>query len=435
MLFNLHRGPGRPERRDLNLYWWGQTASAFGAVFTSIAVPVVAVLHLNASPGQIALISAASTLPVLLLGLPMGMLADRVTRPRRTLLTLDTVSAAAVGLMALGLAHGSIRIWWLIMFSLVQGCVSLVVEIVYFIHLRQLCEQGEIGRQRARLQAGEFVAGFIGRLLVGPTIVVFGGAVALLIDAASYLLSAAALLSMRRAALAPRTSAAAARITLTAMGAGARFLLGRPFHRGLSVFIMVGAATGAAAGTLTAPFLLRTVHVPTSAYGLVFAMIGLMGLAGSTAAGRIVRPGRDPRRLALTAFTAGIGCALLLPLSSGPLAVAMACAALGLGLPIFFGAIANVALSPVIVADVPEEEIGRAMATLRVVAGTAGLVGALLGGLLGDRYGVREALWIVNVVGFGSILLVLPNALRAARNLNAAPAPTPPAAADEVVTV
>src|SRR5690606_17142173 len=106
-------------------------------------------------------------------------------------------------------------------------------------------------------------AGFVGRLLVGPTIVAFGASAALAIDAASYLLSAAALLSMGRSTLAPARTAPRRRLTTAEIVAGVRFLAVRPFHRALSVFILVGALTAAAAGTLTAPFLLRTVQVPT----------------------------------------------------------------------------------------------------------------------------------------------------------------------------
>ncbi len=44
------------------------------------AVPLVAVLALNAGPGEIGFLAAIQTLPFLLLSIPLGLLADRTSR-------------------------------------------------------------------------------------------------------------------------------------------------------------------------------------------------------------------------------------------------------------------------------------------------------------------------------------------------------------------
>jgi MFS family permease len=416
-------------RRDLSLYWWGQTTSAFGSVFTAIAMPVIAVVYFDASPGQISLISAASVLPILLFGLPAGALADRIARPRRTLMALDALSAVTVGVVALGVANDVASIGWLIVLGAVDGCATILMEVVYFVHLRQLTDADGIGRVRARLQAGQYGAGFAGRLLVGPAIVVLGPAAALSVDAVSYVLSLTALLSMGRVApitrQSPREAVTSAGSVLRGMGAGLRFFLGDSFHRALLVFLLVPGAVAAGTAALTAPFLLRVVKVPTEVYGLFFAASGLMGLAGSVLAGRLLRPGRDPRQVTLASFTASTVCGLLLPLAGGPLPVAAACAALGIGLPIFLGAVANVALSPVIVADVSEDAMGRTVAMLQVCVAASGLLGALAAGVLGDWIGVRQAIWALDAGALAAIVLSLPPAVRAARRLRETSAPVP----------
>jgi MFS family permease len=419
----------RAKRRDLNLYWWGQTTSAFGSVFTGIAMPVIAVVYLDASPGQISVISAASILPMLLLGLPAGAFADRIARPRRTLLALDTLSALTVATVAMGVASHVASIGWLVALGAVQGCMSIVLEVVYFIHLRQLTDTASLGRARARLQAGQYGAGIVGRLLAGPAIVVLGPAVALSVDAVSYVLSAAALLSMAPVAPRPRNSprepVTAIGGTLRSAGAGLRIFVGDTFLRALLVCLFVPGAATAGVATLTAPFLLRVVKVPTEAYGLLFLGSGLMGLAGSILAGRLLRPGRDPRQITLAAFTASLVLGLLLPLATGPLPVAALCAALGISLPAFFGAIANVALGPVIVSDVAEEATGRTVAMLQVLGAASGLVGALAGGVLGDWIGVRPAMLVLEAGALVALLLSLPPAVRAARQLRETSAPAP----------
>ncbi|WP_066956647.1 MFS transporter [Streptomyces lushanensis] len=407
-------------RRDLTLYWWGQTASAFGSVFTAIALPIVAVVHLGASAMEVGLLSAAATLPVLLLGLPAGALADRITRPRRALLALDCVSAVTVAAVALGLAHDIVTVVWLACLSAALGAISTLTTAVYFLHLKQLAGADGIGPARARLQAGQYGASLLGRLLSGPAVAVLGGASALALDAVSYLLSAVALLSMRLPDRMPPRAGQPLVATLRGAADGLRFFTKDPFHRALAVFIVVPTCTAAAMTALTSPFLLRTLELPAEAFGAVFALSGVMGLGGSAVAARLLRPGSDARRVALLTFTLAVACTLLLPLSAGPPALAAPSAALGIGLPVFFGAIANVAVTSVLVADVPEAVLGRSMAALQVCTAAAGILGALMGGALGSRWGVREALWAMALLGLAAVLANLPRALRTARRLREA---------------
>ncbi|MBD0738410.1 MFS transporter [Streptomyces sp. CBMA29] len=421
-------GPGDPGNavgRDVSLYWCGQTASAFGSTFTAIALPVVAVVHLHASPGAIGLISAATTAPILLLGFPAGALADRIARPRRTLVLLDLICAAAIGVVALGLAVGAISLLWLGLLCVIMGASSTLSAAVYFLHLRQLVGPEGIGGARARLQAGQYGAALVGRLLAGPAIAVLGAAAALSVDVASYLLSATALMTMRSPDVVPRGPAPSVLTMMRGAMAGMRVFTGDAFHRALGLFIVVPAATMAGVTALTGPFLLRVIHLPTAAYGSLFALSGLMGLGGSAVAARLLAPGRDPRRVMLMAFTGAVVCSLLLPLAAGPLPLAAFCAAMGIGLPVFFGAVANVAVSSVLVADMSEDTLGRAMAALQVCLAGAGLIGALGCGVLGDLVGVRGALWVMGLTALGCVALSLPSALRAARRSHDAARPSP----------
>ncbi|MFJ9560559.1 MFS transporter [Streptomyces fuscichromogenes] len=402
-------------RRDLSLYWWGQTTTAFGSVFTAIAVPVVAVVQLGASPGWLGVITAAGIVPVLLLGLPGGALADRITRPRRTLVALDVVSAVAVGTVALGLTTDMVTIGWLVALGVVQGGLSVLAGSLYFVHLTELVGKDGIGRARARLQAGQYGASLVGRSLAGPAVALFGGQAALGVDAVSFALSALALRAMHSPDHARRTAGPTPSAGLpTGVVGGLRFLFAHPYHRALLTFVLSSAVGLTGMNALTGPFLLLGLGLPTEAYGLVFALSGAMGLAGSAVAGRILGPDRDSHRITVIAFAAGMVCTLLLPLATGPLVLAGLCAALGIGLPVLFGAIANVALSAAVVADIPEHLLGRAMAGLQVLMAAAGVVGALTGGALGDWVGVRPALWLLALVMLTATVLAAPLALRAA---------------------
>ena len=69
------------------------------------AVPIVAVLLLQAGPGQIGLLSTAQSLPFLLLAIPLGLLADRVSR-RRLMAAAETLRALSLAGLLLATLTG-----------------------------------------------------------------------------------------------------------------------------------------------------------------------------------------------------------------------------------------------------------------------------------------------------------------------------------------
>ncbi|MET8154324.1 MFS transporter [Actinoplanes sp. NPDC049668] len=426
--------PGQHRRRrggsaDVRLYWWGHTASALGTAFTGITLPIVAVVHFDASAGQIGLISAAAVLPMLLLGLPAGVVADRIARPRRALILLDTLSATAVAAITVGVALDAASIGWLVALCAAQGCVGILLEAVYFIHLRQLVDDAQLGTVRARLQAGQYAAGIIGRLLAGPTVVVLGPAAALAVDGVSYLLSATALVCMtpvaRRLRPAAPGPAAGFGAVLREMTTGLRFCFGDPALRAVLMALLLPGAALAGAAALTAPFLLRVVLMPPQAYGWLFMVSGLAGLAGSVLAGRLLAGRSDPRAVLLASSGAAALAGVLLPAAGGPILLAAGLATVGVGLPALFAAVANVALGPVIVADVDEGALGRVLAALQVAGAASGLLGAVAGGTIGEFVGIRPALWVLQLSALAAVLVCAPPAFRAVRRSRRAAAPAP----------
>lgn len=398
---------------DVTRYWWGQTISTFGCVFTAIALPVVAVVYLNASAAQVGAVSAAATAPVLLFGLPAGALADRITRPRRALVLLDLASAVTIGAVALGLALHIATIAWLGALAVVLGMIFTLASTLYFVHLTQLVGRDAIGPTRARLQSGQYGAALLGRLLAGPAVAVLGAGGALSVNVASYLLSAVALVAMRSPDRVIREPGKGLWHAVRSAAVGLGMFRTDPFHRALAGFIFVPAAAMAGVAALTAPFLLRDLHIPPVAYGWMFAVSGLLGLAGSAAAARVLVPGRSPWTVALSCFTVAKACTLLLPLAGGPFLVAAGCAVLAIGLPAFFGALANVALTTTLMTRVGTDTLGRTMAALQMMTAAAGLTGALAGGALGDLIGVRATLWTLVLSALTVVVLALPRALSA----------------------
>jgi MFS family permease len=390
--------------RSFRLFLAGQATSAFGSVFTLMAVPVVAVRYLGASPAQIGVLAAAGTLPLVLFGLAIGAWADRLPRKRPYLVAGELVAAAAVGAVALGLATGRLSVWALAAVVFVLGLIAVVVETVYFAHLRSLVPEDQLVGARARLQGSDQVGGLLGRALSGPAVAV-GLAVPFLIDFVSYLISAVCLLAMRTPE-ARRPVSATGAVTRAELAGGLDVVRRDPFLRRLAPLL---AGQQLAAGmilALVAPFVLTVLDVPTAWYGALFVFAGAAGAAG-TGLSILLARGREATALARIGFLGAALAMLVLPLAGGALPMAGAVAALGIGLPYFFGAIANVGLTGVITTTVPEEILGRMSVLLQLAGGGAQVAGALLGGVLAELVGIRISLWIAALVAL-TTLIALP---------------------------
>lgn len=411
--------------RDFRRFMAGQVASTFGSTFTMIAMPLIAVRYLGGTPAQIGVLVAAASLPLVLFGLPLAAWVDRMRRRRPCLIACELLAAAAVAVVMLALVAGQLTVWGLTAFVMVLGVLGVIVDSAYFVHLRSLVADGELVRARAVLQGAEQVGGALGRVLSGPAIVL-GAFVPFLIDFVSYIVSAVCLMFIRKPEP-ERRAAHSGRLSRRELGAGFAVLRQEPFLCQITPFVAGQQIVNGMTLAVLAPFLLTVLGVPTSWYGLLFVLAGIAAVAGTAVTARMA--GRvDARTITVFGFLGVAATALLLPLAGGALPIAAGLAALGIGLPHFFGAIANVGLTAFVTATVPEEKLGRAAASLQLIAAASLVSGSLLAGLLAQQIGVRPTLWVAATLAAATMITLRP-ALRAARhpaNTSAHPASPPP---------
>ncbi|MET9887940.1 MFS transporter [Streptomyces sp. NPDC006430] len=95
--------------RNFRRYLTGQAASVAGSSITQMALPVLAVLHLDATTAQVASLAFLGQLPPALLALHAGGLADRYSK-RRQMITGDLVSAAVLTTVPVAAALGTLTL-------------------------------------------------------------------------------------------------------------------------------------------------------------------------------------------------------------------------------------------------------------------------------------------------------------------------------------
>ncbi|HEU4759437.1 MAG TPA: MFS transporter [Dehalococcoidia bacterium] len=399
---------------DFLKLWAGETVSVFGSLVGRTALPFAAILVLDARPFQIALLAAADIVPGLLVGLVAGVWVDRLRR-RPILIAADIGRAALLCSIPLAYALDMLHIEQLYAVAFLAGVLTMFFDVAYLSYLPSVVRREELLEGNSKLAAsssmaevGAFgVAGWLVQLLTAP--------VAILIDALSFLFSALFVSWIRSPEPAP---AASERQSIRReIAEGVRLVVGDPLLRATAGSVVTADFSFRVFGTVFLLFAVRDLGFHPGILGMIFAVGGVSSLLGSLVAGR------SARRLGTgTTMVGGVllmGLSMLfVPLAQGAtvLAAALLLAQQLMGDGAFtVYEINQVSLRQAITAD---RLLGRVNASIRFAGLAAMLVGALVGGLLGETIGLRATL----VVGAGGLCLgALWLALSPVRGLRSAP--------------
>ena len=102
-------------------YWGAHTVSLFGDQVSMLAVPLVAVLTLDASAAEMGYLGAVALLPNLLLALHAGAWADRWGRRRHTMIAADLGRAVLLASVPLAYVLGALTFAHLYVVAFVTG--------------------------------------------------------------------------------------------------------------------------------------------------------------------------------------------------------------------------------------------------------------------------------------------------------------------------
>ncbi|MGH9073212.1 MAG: MFS transporter, partial [Acidimicrobiales bacterium] len=160
---------------DFRLLWLGQTVSVLGSQVTLVALPLAAVVVLHASTFQVGLLTAASTLAFLVIGLPAGAWVDRARR-RPVMVADDLVRAAVLTSVPVAAAVGGLTMAQLYAVALVAGVCTVFFDVAYQSYLPALVGRERLVEGNARLETtqamarvgGPTLGGFLVQLLSAP---------------------------------------------------------------------------------------------------------------------------------------------------------------------------------------------------------------------------------------------------------------------------
>jgi len=405
--------------RNFRLLWAAQSISALGARVTRAAVPLTAILLLQARPDELSLLAAFSALPAILMGPIAGVLTDRW--PRQALMIgADLGRFAALMTIPIAAFLGRLTLTQLILVLAIMRSLTLLFEVADRTLLPSLVGRAQLLEGNAKLGTTEAMAEILGPALGGALVQALTAPFAILADALSYLWSAVLLARIDTPAM---PAVAEPEPALAATLAGIGTIIRHPILRPVALCLATQSFFGSFFEGTYDYFAIRELGLTPALLGLAIAAGGIGALIGASLAPALDR--RLPIGLSLVGLRLGAGlCQLLIPFAGGSMlqATLILMAAQITGDAAFTAfAIGEISLRQRIV---PDRLLGRVNASLGLVGSLAGPGGALIAGMLATRWGVRPVMAIAAAgLAAASLWLLASPAIRRLRQPLDAAAP------------
>jgi MFS family permease len=393
-------------------YWklWASSAvsNLADGVFY-IALPLLAV-RLTDSPALIAGLAFSQRLPWLLFVLVAGALADRLDR-RRTMVLVTLLRAGIAGLLAGSVFLGFENLVLLYAVGLLLGIGETLFDTASQSMMPNVVRRDQLATANGRLYAVEiitnqFVGPPLGGLLVAVAMVsAFGLSAVGWVVAALFLLLIAG--SFRPVREGPPQHIG------SDIAEGLRYLLGHRLLRTLAAMVGVMNLFSSAAFAIFVLYAVAPGPMGLSEpeFGVLLTSGALGSTLGSVYASRLVtRFGRA--RLLVAAIVASALSFAAPALTANPFAVGAAFAIGGSA-----GVVWNVITVSFRQGIIPDRLLGRVNSVYRLLAWGTMPIGALLGGLLGELFGIQV---VFGVSAVAILLLLLARSVLSDRTLDAA---------------
>ncbi len=384
---------------------WSNLAAQSAEQLSLAAVPLVAVLALGAGPGDIGLLAAVQTLPFLLMSMPLGVLADRMSR-RKLMLWAEGLRAVSL-LVLLGMVCAStLGMAWLAVLGFLGAVGTVGFSVAAPALVPALVPRDALARANARLELARSAASTAGPALAGALVAWAGAPAAFVLAAVLSVVAVGLLLRLVEAPRAGTASLASASASEAAPASnrqpwrevrdGARFVWRSDLLRPM---LMTGAVFNIAWFVLQAGYVsyaVRVLGLGAQAVGFTLAMYGAGMVVGALLTARVVARLPFGRAIQVGPAVAVLAAATMVATLRVPSAWLAALSFFLFGAGPMVWVITSTTLRQ---SMTPSHMLGRVSAVFLTVNAGARPVGAALGGAVGAAWG-EPACLLLALAGF-----------------------------------
>jgi predicted MFS family arabinose efflux permease len=377
---------------------WSNLAAQSAEQVGLAAAPIVAVLALGAGAGATGLLQTAQTLPFLLLSIPAGVLADRMSR-RRLMAAAEAVRALSL-VVVLTLAGLGLLTWPLLaLLGFAGACGTVAYSVAAPALVPALVPQAALAAANGRIELARTVAFAAGPALAGALVGWTGAAPAFGFAAALSVCAVFLLAGLRE----PARPKLPPRHPLEDLREGAAFVFRHKLLRPVFATQIVFN---------TAFFILQAVYVPyavdrlglsAAAVGATLAIYGIGMVAGALLAARVMRALPFGAVIAIGPIS-GLAAALAMVLTIWvPIAALAGLSFFLMGIGPILWVISTTTLRQLVT---PPALLGRVSA-INATAYGARPLGAAIGALVGGIYGAETCLVVAAIFFLIQAMVIL----------------------------
>ncbi len=356
------------------------------------AVPIVAVLALGAGPGEIGALATAQTLPFLLLSIPAGLLADRVSK-RRLMVVAEALRAAAFAGLLLAVLTGQLSLMLLAVLGFIGACGTVGFSVAAPALVPGLVPREQLAAANGRLELARSAAFAAGPALAGAMVSWAGAPPAFVLAA---VLSVAALVLLVglpepvAATLAPR------RHPLVELREGATVVWRSALLRPVLLTAVVWNVSWFVLQAAYVPYAVRSLGLGARAVGFTLAAYGVGMVVGALAAPRVLRALSFGRAVLLGPVVSVLAMVTMVATLAWPSAAVATLSFFFFGVGPIIWTISSTTLRQTVT---PRAMLGRVTAIFLTVNTGARPLGAALGGWVGAQWGEAACL-LLALLGF-----------------------------------
>lgn len=299
---------------DFYRLWGAFTVGQVGSALGTGALPLIAILVVDATDLQVSLMAALAGTASAIIALPLGSFIE-FRRKRPTMVAADLAAFAALASIPVAA--------WLDLLTYAQLCVVVAVQTIGSIvfsaangaYLKSLVPESGRVRANSRFETTFWTVTTVGVPAGGALISLFGSTVTVAINAISFLLSALGIRTIKTAEPEPAHQKPEHH-WVTDIRSGWTYIFGQPVLHRLFWNAMIFGGSLLLTTPLVALLMLRELGFAPWQYALALGIPGLGGLLGSLCTTKLVD--RFGQRVILLGFGALRTCWMGLLLAAGP---------------------------------------------------------------------------------------------------------------------
>jgi predicted MFS family arabinose efflux permease len=380
---------------------WSNLAAQSAEQVGLAAAPIVAVVALGAGEGATGLLQTAQTLPFLLMSIPAGVLADRMSRAR--------LMTAAEGLRVLSLlavlaliALGALTLPLLALLGFIGACGTVAFGVTAPALVPALVKAEALPVANGRIELARTAAFAAGPALGGALVGWIGGGPAFAV-AAAMSLGAVVLLA---GVVEPPRATGTPQHPLRDLREGAAFVLSHPYLRPILVTQFIFNTALFVIQAVYVPYAIHSLGLTPAGVGLTLAAFGVGMVAGAFFAARVMRMLRLGTVIAIGPISGVVAALVMMSTIWLPFAPLAALSFFLMGVGPILWVVSTTTLRQVVT---PDQLLGRASAINSVAYGARPL-GSAIGAVVGGLYGAQACL-VIAAVGFllqAAVILLSP---------------------------